>query len=138
MIVVDEDKNRMYLCIPSQPVDLEDSIECLFLALQRRPCTHVGLSIIDEEIELEDSEWSVIKSKLGPVLTSLGGQIPEDILIDFVKDLPRLKILDVLAERYDYSYESLSSIAEHGENLTELSFYYDANIFEFSEEMIYE
>eukprot|EP00981_Chlorochromonas_danica_P004847 scaffold974_cov176-Ochromonas_danica.AAC.4 len=134
-IDVDEDINRMFLTIPSQPVDLEDSIECLLLALQRRPCTHVGLSIYNEEIELGVSEWSLIKSKLGPVLTSLRGLIPEDVIMDFVADLPNLKILCVLTERYEYSDNCLSSIAEHGQNLTELHFF---GFIQFSDEILFE
>eukprot|EP00981_Chlorochromonas_danica_P001389 scaffold296_cov164-Ochromonas_danica.AAC.6 len=104
MIDVDEDKNRMCLSILDQPVNMKDSIECLFLALQRRPCTHVGLSVINEDVELADSEWSI------------------------------LNVLD----RYDLkrSENCLSSIAEHGQNLTEFSYFAGADIFEYSEETI--
>eukprot|EP00981_Chlorochromonas_danica_P000315 scaffold82_cov163-Ochromonas_danica.AAC.1 len=122
---VDEKMNSVYLSITVCRCDplLEDSMECLCFVLERGQYDQVGLSLSYLELT-NDDEWSVVKSKVGGKLTSVSAAMSEDILVDLLKENPRLQVLRVNADvekRSELSNRSLSAIAEYGQNLIELT-----------------
>eukprot|EP00981_Chlorochromonas_danica_P013373 scaffold6281_cov207-Ochromonas_danica.AAC.3 len=119
---VDEKKNSVHLSITVCRCDplVEDSMECLCFVLERGQYDQVGLSLSYLELT-NDDEWSVVKSKVGGKLTYVSAAMSEDILVDLLKENPRLQVLKVDEKSSELSNQSLSTIAEYGQNLIELT-----------------
>eukprot|EP00981_Chlorochromonas_danica_P003735 scaffold686_cov177-Ochromonas_danica.AAC.19 len=94
----------------------------ILLHEERGQYDQVGLTL--SHSELTNDEWSVMKSKVGGKLTSVSAAISGDILVDLLKENPRLQVLKVNGyneERIELSNRSLSTIAEYVQNLIELT-----------------
>eukprot|EP00981_Chlorochromonas_danica_P005534 scaffold1128_cov219-Ochromonas_danica.AAC.1 len=116
-------------------------LQCICLAIQRSPCK-LTISNADFCYDLirQHDDWVLFKSKLSPYLTDLDGVMSESILIEAVKDLPRLEKLTVRFEEGRFTDLSLAVIMEHGCGLKRLKMY-NANEYipeqcSFSDEMI--
>lgn len=128
----DEDMLDLHI---SHNVRLEESMECVLLALERGQYSQVGLSVFPN---LRDEEWEFVMKPIGSMLTSLEVEVTEDTLINLLSNHLRLQTLEVtvlgtLTDR------SLAAIAECGQtliNMTLSSCEYDN--FECSDEMIVE
>eukprot|EP00981_Chlorochromonas_danica_P000789 scaffold190_cov173-Ochromonas_danica.AAC.2 len=132
---VDEEKNSAHLemTVSQHQGFVEDCMECLCLVLQRGQYHQVGLTVSGY---LKEDEWVIVKTKVGAKLTSLDAKMSEDVLIELLRDLPRLQVLNVSpSEENILSVESLLMIAEHGQNLIELTFRYN-NKYNFTDDMI--
>eukprot|EP00981_Chlorochromonas_danica_P013011 scaffold5640_cov182-Ochromonas_danica.AAC.3 len=98
-------------------------LECLRLAIQRSKYKLAvsNYSFCDNLVTQYD-EWVLFKSKLSPYLTDLVGKMTESILIEAVKDLPRLEKLSVyLGGEEKFSDLSLAAIMQYGCGLQSLS-----------------
>eukprot|EP00981_Chlorochromonas_danica_P003809 scaffold713_cov185-Ochromonas_danica.AAC.3 len=116
-------------------------LECVRLAIQRSPCK---LTISNQpfccDLIEQYNDWVLFKSKLCPYLTDLKGKMSESILIEAVKELPRLEKLDINLETEKFSDLSLAAIMEYGYGLKILTMYNDSEYipeqYSFSDEMI--
>eukprot|EP00981_Chlorochromonas_danica_P013287 scaffold6070_cov199-Ochromonas_danica.AAC.1 len=133
---VDDKKNSVHLDIdvPQHQGFLEDCMECLCLVLQRGQYHQVGLTVSGF---LDDDEWTIVKTKVGAKLTSLRAEMSEEVLIDLLMNLPRLQVLEVenYANNNKINDGSLLAIAEHGQNLIELTFHANSEC-NFTDDMI--
>eukprot|EP00981_Chlorochromonas_danica_P015124 scaffold10645_cov109-Ochromonas_danica.AAC.1 len=105
--------------------DKEMFLQCMRLAIQRSPCklTISSQDFCYDMIEQQD-EWVLFKSKLSPYLTDLEGMMSESILIEAVKDLPRLEKLTVRLAGERFTDLSLAAIREYGYGLKRLKVWF--------------
>eukprot|EP00981_Chlorochromonas_danica_P010954 scaffold3554_cov186-Ochromonas_danica.AAC.2 len=116
-------------------------LQCICLAIKRSPC-ELTISSRDFCYDLIDQydDWVLFKSNLSPYVTDVDGVMSESILIEAVKELPRLEKLVIDLEEEKLSDLSLAAIREYGYGLKRLKFY-NANEYipeqcSFSDEMI--
>eukprot|EP00981_Chlorochromonas_danica_P000603 scaffold138_cov178-Ochromonas_danica.AAC.9 len=93
-------------------------LECMRVAIQRSPCklTISSRDFCYDMIEQYD-DWVLLKSKLSPYVTDVDGLMSESILIEAVKELPRLEKLDIVLKEEKLSDLSLVAIVEYGYGL---------------------
>eukprot|EP00981_Chlorochromonas_danica_P011413 scaffold3999_cov196-Ochromonas_danica.AAC.9 len=124
-IEVIEDRSELYYDARVFSLSMEEKakfLDCIYLAMQRSPCK-LSLSNVhfcSNLIEHYD-EWVLFKSKLSSYLTSLAGVVSESILVEALKELPRLDKVDIKSERY--CDLSLSALMEYGYDLKTLYIY---------------
>eukprot|EP00981_Chlorochromonas_danica_P011319 scaffold3872_cov195-Ochromonas_danica.AAC.6 len=99
-------------------------LECVRLAIQR---SQYKLSVSNHPfcgnfIQQHD-DWVLVKSKLSPYLTDLNGAMSESILIEAVKELPRLEKLTLKFEEEKFSDLSLSVLKDYVYGLKRLWFF---------------
>eukprot|EP00981_Chlorochromonas_danica_P011467 scaffold4013_cov192-Ochromonas_danica.AAC.12 len=107
-------------------------LECLLLAIQRSQLTLTvsNVPFCYYLVTEHHNDWILFKSKLSPYLTDLEGEMSESILIEALKDLPRLEKLSINLdedklsidlEEKSYSDLSLAAIMEYGSGIKTLS-----------------
>eukprot|EP00981_Chlorochromonas_danica_P001833 scaffold386_cov174-Ochromonas_danica.AAC.7 len=112
------DMQRLKLSIEEK----EMFLECMRLALERNQCKlTVSNKVFCYNLVKQYDDWVLFKSKLSPYLTDLNGEMSESILIEAVKELPRLQKLSISLEKDKLSDLSLGAIMEYGYDLKTLS-----------------
>eukprot|EP00981_Chlorochromonas_danica_P007197 scaffold1595_cov171-Ochromonas_danica.AAC.2 len=107
-----------------QPIDRfsreekDEFLECMRLAILRSQCklTVSNHPFCGNFVQQHD-DWVLMKSKLSPYLTDLNGMMSESILIEAVKELPRLERLIVNLAEERFGDLSLSVLKEYGNGL---------------------
>eukprot|EP00981_Chlorochromonas_danica_P010337 scaffold3136_cov239-Ochromonas_danica.AAC.2 len=115
----------------------EDWLECLCYVLER---THYTLTSSNlpfcKDLVVENDEWTVVKHKLSPFLVDIEGAMSEAILLDILKEFPRLEKLDVQAQEQTFSDDCLAGLIDYGCRLKKIYIRKLSLRCSFSDEMI--
>eukprot|EP00981_Chlorochromonas_danica_P011409 scaffold3999_cov196-Ochromonas_danica.AAC.5 len=124
-IEVKEDLRELYYEMYELNLSMEANailLDCVCLVMQRSPWK-LSLSSIPFCMKSREryNRWVLFKSKLSPYLTDLYWEMSESILIEALKELPRLKNLAVIeTEENCFSDLGLLGLMEYGHGLRSL------------------